>query len=158
MPLVDDLECVVILDDSVVNNREQAIDAILDEIAAANLIPPTLVPDLRYAIMRREELGPTGIGEGVAIPHTWHRGIERTVAALAISHGGLQYESLDHEPVFIVLLVLTPLAPPGGRSGSGVFQAVLRHLRDSGFRALIRQAKTPDEIWDVIRSANQSHP
>jgi mannitol/fructose-specific phosphotransferase system IIA component (Ntr-type) len=157
MPLVDDLERVLVLD-SKVANRDQAIDAILDEMAEAGLIPPHLTPDIRHSIARREELGPTGIGEGVAIPHTWHRGIERTIAALAISHQGLEYESLDHEPVHIVLLVLTPLTLPGGRSGSGVFQAVLRHLRDSGFRARIRQAETPEEIWDVIRSADQSRP
>jgi mannitol/fructose-specific phosphotransferase system IIA component (Ntr-type) len=158
MPLADDLARVLILDDSKVSNRDEAIDAIIHEMAEASLVPVGMVADIRHAIMRREELGPTGIGEGVAIPHTWHRGIERTVAALAISHRGLEYESLDHEPVHIVLLVLTPLAPPGGRSGTGVFQAVLRHLRDSGFRARIRQAENPEEIWDVIRSADQSRP
>jgi nitrogen PTS system EIIA component len=158
MPLVDDLECVLILDDSKVANRDQAIDAILEQMAEAGLVPHSLVPEIRNSIMRREELGPTGIGEGVGIPHTWHRGIERTVAALAISRRGLEYESLDREPVSIVLLVLTPLAVPGGRPGSGVFQAVLRHLRDSGFRARLRQARTPGEIWEVIRSADQNRP
>jgi mannitol/fructose-specific phosphotransferase system IIA component (Ntr-type) len=156
MPLSDDLQCVLILDDSQVATRDQAIDVILHRMAEARLFLATLVPAIRNSIMRREELGPTGIGEGVGIPHTWHDGVERTIAALAISRRGLDYESLDHAPVHIVFLVLTPPTVPGGRVGAEVIEDGLRRLRNPAFRASLRQASSSAELWEVIRAADES--
>ena len=81
MPPAGPLECVLILDDAKVSTRDQAFDAILESLASRGVFAHDLVPELRAAIIRRDELGPTGIGEGVAIPHAWHPGCRSSRAA-----------------------------------------------------------------------------
>lgn len=83
--LAESIQTVLILDDTNVTNRDQAFAAILAQMAAEGLIASSLSPELQTALIRRDELGPTGIGEGVAIPHIWHAGLDRLVAALAVS-------------------------------------------------------------------------
>ncbi len=74
MRLAESFQSVLILDDTGATNRDEAIEAILDQMSADGLFPSTLASELRAAVIRRDELGPTGIGEGVAIPHVWHAG------------------------------------------------------------------------------------
>ncbi len=100
-------------------------------------------------------MGPTGIGEGVAIPHAWHPGLDRMAAALAISRQGLDYDSIDSEPVHILLLILTQPSTAAESAKRDVFEEWLRHLRDPAFRAELRLAGTPDELREVIRREDQ---
>ena len=79
MNLAACVNCVLILDDPAVLDREHALGLIVDHMAASGLFPRSVAPEILASIMRREELGPTGIGEGVAIPHTWHPAIDRTM-------------------------------------------------------------------------------
>jgi len=151
MRLADCIQSVLNLDDAGATNRDQAIEAILEQMAAAGLFPGTLVPELRDSVIRRDELGPTGIGEGVAIPHVWHRGLDRAVAALAVSRGGLDYPSLDGEPVHVVVLILTPQGAASDVVKQGVFGVWLRHLREPAFRAGLRIAATAAELWEAVR-------
>lgn len=125
MRLVDHLVCVLILDDAEVSTKKQAFEAILESLAARGCFSATLVPELLAAIINRDELGPTGIGEGVAIPHAWHAGLDRMIVALAISRQGVDYGSIDGEPVHILLLILTePMprpSPPSSRPSRAGF-------------------------------------
>ena len=59
-------------------------------------------------LMDREKLGSTGIGEGIAIPHIKTDYVTSTTGALGISQKGVDFESLDGEPVYISFLLLTP--------------------------------------------------
>ena len=104
------------------------------------------MPTLREAIIRRDELGPTGIGEGVAIPHAWHKGLDRMVVALAISRKGVDYGSIDGEPVHIILLILTEPTAASEAAKQTTFEAWLGCLRDPAFRAGLRLADTPEEL------------
>src|SRR6516162_6052739 len=108
MSLADSVQSVLFLDDAEARTRDQAIGALLARMADEGLVPASLVPELRETLLRRDELGPTGIGEGVAIPHAWHADLDAIVAVLAVSRGGIDYPSLDGVPVHIILLILTP--------------------------------------------------
>jgi mannitol/fructose-specific phosphotransferase system IIA component (Ntr-type) len=135
MRLVDHLECVLMLNDAEVCTRDQAFQAMLGAMADRGLFSATLVPELQAAINARDELGPTGIGEGVAIPHAWHAGLGRMGAALAISRRGLDYGSIDGEPVQILLLILTQPSKESEAAKQETLDLWLRHLRDPAFRA-----------------------
>ncbi len=95
MRLAESVQCLLVLDDTGVRDRDQAFGAILNQLSLDGLLPASLVSELYSALIRRDELGPTGIGEGVALPHVWHAGLDRMFAALAVSRGGLDYPSLD---------------------------------------------------------------
>jgi len=155
MNLAACVDCVLILDDPAVVDREHALGLIVDHMAAAGLFPRTIASEIRASIMRREELGPTGIGEGVAIPHTWHPAIDRTMGTLTISHAGLEFEALDHKPVHMIFLLLTPAATAGAGSAAAVFETVLRHLKDPTLRSKLRAAADSEDLWKAIRAVDQ---
>jgi len=155
MQLADSIQSVLLLDDTGATNRDQAIEAILDQMSAEKLFPSPLMAELRATVIRRDELGPTGIGEGVAIPHVWHAGLDRTVAALAVSRGGLDYPSLDGEPVHIIVLILTPQGAASEPAKQSLFEEWLGHLRDPAFRAGLRLATTAEELWETVRSEDR---
>ena len=56
------------------------------------------------AILKREELGSTGIGNGVAVPHTKHPSVEKLVGTVAVSVEGVDFKSLDGEKVQLFFL------------------------------------------------------
>ena len=58
------------------------------------------------AIMKREEQGTTGIGRGVAVPHTKHAGTARLIGNVALSRTGIDFCSLDGEPVHVLFLLV----------------------------------------------------
>jgi nitrogen PTS system EIIA component len=155
MTLTDSLQAALLLDDNQVKTRDRAVEAILVELAARGLIPGALVDELRDSVARRDELGPTGIGEGVAIPHAWHRGLDRMAVALAVSRRGLDYPSLDGAPVHIILLVLTPPSPEFEPAKQEIFDLWLRQLRVPAFRASLRMADTAEELDAAIRAVDR---
>jgi nitrogen PTS system EIIA component len=156
MVLGDSLQVIFLLDDTRVTTRDRAIEAILKRLAADGLVPPQLVEELQDSISGREELGPTAIGEGVAIPHAWHRGLERMASALAVSRRGLDYPSLDGQPVHIVLLVLTPPSAEFQPAKGEIFDLWLRHLREPAFRASLTMAANEEDLFAAIRAAEQT--
>src|SRR5262252_3365398 len=69
--------------------------------------------DLVKAVLKRELLGSTGIGRGVAIPHTKHTSVERLIGTVALSKAGVTFDSLDGEPVYVFVLLISPQDRPG---------------------------------------------
>src|SRR5262249_58983173 len=69
--------------------------------------------DIVKAVLKRELLGSTGIGRGVAIPHTKHTSVERLVGSVALSRPGVAFDSLDGEPVHVLVLLISPQDRPG---------------------------------------------
>ena len=65
------------------------------------------------AILKREELGSTGIGRGVAVPHTKHASVHELVGAVAVSEEGVDFDSLDGEKVHLLFLLISPPDRPG---------------------------------------------
>jgi PTS system nitrogen regulatory IIA component len=156
MSLEDFTHCVLMLDDRLVADRDQAFKAILVGMAELALVPESLVADLQESLIRRDELGPTGIGEGVAIPHAGHSGLDRMLVALGVSRRGLDYPSLDGEAVYIILMVLGPTGQPAERPRQAAFDVWLRHLRDPAFRASLRLATTTEELRQALRACGDS--
>jgi len=148
--------CLLILNDHEITNREQALAAILDCVVAQKLVDPSLVPELLDSIERREELGPTAIGEGVAIPHTWHPGLDRIAVALGISRQGLEYPSLDGEPVHIVLMILTPVSAEAEAVKQRIFDVWVHRLRNPAFRASLLLATRIEDLREGIRAEDRS--
>ena len=61
----------------------------------------------------REELGSTGIGQGVAVPHTRHPTLQKLIGTVALSRRGVDFAALDGEPVNIFFLLVSPQNQPG---------------------------------------------
>jgi mannitol/fructose-specific phosphotransferase system IIA component (Ntr-type) len=134
--------------------RGEAIHAILEDLVERSILSFENVPALESAIIGRDELGPTGIGEGIAIPHACHSGLDRVVVALAVSRDGIDYPSLDGEPVHVILLILTPPYREFEPTKQAIFETWLRHFREPAFRASLRLSRNSEELREAIRRAD----
>ncbi len=128
--------------------KEGVIREMVESLRAAGQFRGADIEDVIRAILKRELLGSTGIGRGVAIPHTKHNGVERLVGTVAVSHQGVPFESLDGEPVYVFVLLISPQDRPGDHLRA--LENVSRCLRDDGFVRSLRQAKTKEEIWELL--------
>jgi mannitol/fructose-specific phosphotransferase system IIA component (Ntr-type) len=150
MGLAQSIQSVLVLEAASATNRDQAIRVIVEQVAADGRFHPSLTDELCTQLIVRDELGPTGIGEGVAIPHVWHPGLSSIITALAISPSGLNYPSLDGEPVHIIVLILSPPGATEEPAKQRHFETWLRHLRNPSFRAALRLATTEEHIWETV--------
>src|SRR5437868_2401771 len=107
--------------------------------------------DIVKAILKRELLGSTGIGRGVAIPHTKHTSVDRLIGTVAISRVGVPFNSVDGEPVFVLVLLVSPQDRPGDHLRA--LENVARSMRDDGFVRSLRQATTREDIWTLLDEA-----
>ena len=104
------------------------------------------------AIMKREDLGSTGIGRGVAVPHTKHPSVTRLVGTVAVSPKGIDFESLDGEPVQLFFLLVSPPDRPGDHLRA--LENISRQLRDDAFCRFLKAAKGPTEIQHLLEEAD----
>lgn len=101
------------------------------------------------ALLEREKLGSTGIGQGIAVPHTKTDQIESLVGALGISQKGVDFDALDGEPVYIVFLVLAPSKATGIHLKA--LAKIARLLKDRVFRNSLKGARSSAEALNIIR-------
>src|SRR6266404_8097489 len=133
--------------------KEGVIREMVESLASAGYFKGTETEDIVRAILKRELLGSTGIGRGVAIPHTKHNSVERLIGTVALSKGGVAFDSLDGEPVHVFVLLISPQDRPGDHLRA--LENVSRSLRDDGFVKALRQAQTRDAVWALLGEADQ---
>ena len=130
------------------STKEGVIREMVESLRAAGYFKGGELEDIVKAILKRELLGSTGIGRGVAIPHTKHTSVEKLVGTLAISPTGVAFDSLDGEPVYIFVLLISPQDRPGDHLRA--LENVSRSLRDEAFVRALRAATTRDEISTLL--------
>ena len=137
-----------IIPDLAAVNKEGVIREMAAGLRAAGCFREADQEDVVRAILKRELLGSTGIGRGVAIPHTKHNGVERLIGTVAVSPNGVSFESLDGEPVQVFVLLISPQDRPGDHLRA--LENVSRCLRDDNFVKALRAASTRDQIWTLL--------
>src|SRR5262245_64872190 len=130
------------------STKEGVIREMVESLRAAGQFRGADLEDIIRAILKREFLGSTGIGRGVAIPHTKHNSVERLIGTVALSNKGIAFDSLDGEPVHVFVLLISPQDRPGDHLRA--LENVSRSLRDDGFVRALRQAATREVVWDLI--------
>lgn len=108
---------------------------------------------VKVSLLEREKLGSTGIGQGIAIPHAKCQAIERVVAALGVSKKGIDFDSLDGEPVYLIFLLVAP--PDSSGLHLKALARISRLLKDKFFRQALREAKSSDEIQKIIKEEDE---
>ncbi len=128
--------------------KEGVIRAMVESLRNAGLFRGADLEDIIRAILKRELLGSTGIGRGVAIPHTKHASVDRLVGTLAVAPAGVAFESLDGEPVYIFVLLISPQDRPGDHLRA--LENVSRCLRDDEFVRSLRGTHSREEISSLL--------
>ena len=128
--------------------KEGVIREMVESLHSADFFKGGEMEDIVKAILKRELLGSTGIGRGVAIPHSKHATVDRLVGTVGISRGGVAFDSLDGEPVHVFVLLISPQDRPGDHLRA--LENVSRSLRDDGFVRSLRQATTREAVWNLL--------
>jgi mannitol/fructose-specific phosphotransferase system IIA component (Ntr-type) len=102
------------------------------------------------ALFERESKMTTGIARWIGLPHGKVVGLDRLILALGVSSKGIEYDSLDGEPVYVVLMVLAEEDNPGPHIES--LAEISRLFAVPGFTEKIREAKTPEQLLELIRA------
>ncbi len=131
--------------------KEGVIRAMVESLRSAGLFRGADLEDIVRAILKRELLGSTGIGRGVAIPHTKHGSVDRLVGTVAISKAGVGFDSLDGEPVHVFVLLTSPQDRPGDHLRA--LENVVHTMRDEGLVKALKAAPDRDAIWKLIEGA-----
>src|SRR5207237_434630 len=134
--------------------KEGVIREMVGSLASAGYFKGTETEDIVKAVLKRELLGSTGIGRGVAIPHTKHNSVERLIGTVALSRPGVNFDSLDGEPVHVLILLVSPQDRPGDHLRA--LENVSRSLRDDGFVRSLRHAPSREAIWDLLDTADDT--
>ena len=99
-------------------------------------------------IAKREELGSTGVGNGVALPHARLQSLKTPFGLFARLHHGIDFDAIDGEPVDIVVLLLIPEAGDGAKGNA--LACVARALRDAETLRKLRSARDRETLLRVL--------
>ena len=123
--------------------------AVLQELAQ-RAAAATSMPEERIVseLLKREELGSTGVGAGIAIPHTRMPEVKKPFGVLVRLKDAIDFGAIDGQPVDIVFLLLLPPAPAA--ESLAALATVTRKLRDGNVLGRLRSAQGNRQIYDAI--------
>lgn len=99
-------------------------------------------------LLARENLGSTGIGEGIAIPHGKHNDLNDLIVSFGRSLTGVEFNSMDGKPVHLFFLLMAPENTSGRHLK--ILAKISRMMKDREFRANLMNARTKDELYQAI--------
>lgn len=142
-----------IVTDLKAESKESAIRQMVASLKNAGKVREADEEPIISAILKREELGSTGIGRGVAVPHTKHPSTDTIVATVALCRDGLDFESLDGENVYILFLLISPPDRPGDHLRG--LETITRHLKSDSFCNFLRQSATAEDVFELLKEADE---
>ncbi len=150
------LSDIVCFDGIVAQLKSKQRDGVIRELVQAlgktGKIPKDSAETIAKAVIKRENEASTGIGKGVAVPHIKYPGVKDTMAAVGCSPEGLDFSSLDKQPVYSVILLVSPADNPDKHLQA--METVFRNLQKDDFRRFLRQAQSAEEILEIILDAD----
>ena len=100
------------------------------------------------ALLKREELGSTGTGGGVAIPHARMLEVKKPFGMLVRLDKAIEFDAIDAQPVDVVFVLLLPAAAAGEQLTA--LASIARKLRDAASLGLVRQAVNRGQLYDIM--------
>ena len=134
--------------------KDSVINEMVDALVEANDIKAEDRESIAAAVLKREDLGSTGIGKGIAVPHTKHPSVERLIGTVGVSTEGVDFNSLDGEKVQLFFLLVSPLDRPGDHLRA--LENISRQLRDDTFCRFLKQSKTVEDIQQLLEEADNN--
>lgn len=142
MKIQDLLKKEVMIMDLTATSKEAAIDEMITKLVDTGVVTNFAI--FKDGIMKREAQTSTGLGDGIAMPHSKNAAVKEATVLFAKSASGVDYEALDGQPTDLFFMIA---APDGANDTHLAALAELsKYLLKEGFADQLRQAKTPDDI------------
>ena len=136
------------------DNKKNTILSIIDHLVEKKKIAKEDKKDISKAIFQREEMGSTAIGNHIAFPHARTNSVKDIIICVGISKEGIDFDSLDQEPVNIVALLLSNQKEAGLHLKMLAFLA--RMLRDKYLVQRLKNVKTEEEAIGLLDKQQQA--
>ena len=153
MKILDFLSKQAILMDIKSIKKEDMIRELVEALVNAGDIDKRFRAKLIESLEAREALGSTAIGQGVAIPHAKCECVNKLLAAFGISKNGVDFDSLDGEPVYIFFLLVAPQDSAGPHLKA--LARISRLLKDKYFRDSLRNAADEKALIKIITQEDE---
>ena len=134
-------------------DRDGVIRELVTALAQGGALPPDVVDEVVSALIKREQNGSTGFGKGVAVPHVKHAKVRQMAGTVGRSAAGVDFAALDHQPVYSVVLLLSPENQP--QQHLQAMNIVFSNLQKDMFRRFLRQSDTREKIIELLDEADQ---
>lgn len=134
------------------STRDDVIRELIDALIRSGAASPTIRAELIARVLERERKGSTGFGRGVAVPHVKHPSVTRMSAAIGLAPRGVDFNSLDKQPVYSVFLLLSPEDRP--EQHLQAMEVIFKNLSKDTFRRFLRQAGTNEEVSALLQDAD----
>ncbi|MBR0190858.1 MAG: PTS sugar transporter subunit IIA [Thermoguttaceae bacterium] len=131
--------------------KEGAIREMVESLVNAGQLPKENYEDIVHNVLKREELGSTGIGRCVAVPHTKFD-VKKMVGTVSVSPNGVDFDSLDGQPVRVLFMLISPLDQP--QEHLLALEHIAKQLREDTFRRFMMQAKNQADIIELLSDAD----
>jgi nitrogen PTS system EIIA component len=132
--------------------KNDAIRELVTALQKAGYFRPAEVEPVVNEILRREGLGSTGIGRGVAIPHSRYEGLPHLIGTLGLSQAGIPFESIDEQDVRIVFLLVSRPDQPGPHLHA--LETIVRVSESDEFITKLLACTTKEQIWALIEDTD----
>ena len=134
--------------------KEEIIAELVDSLAVGDAISDR--DKVLQAVLEREKIMSTGIGDGIAIPHGKSDSVVKLVAALGTQRRGVDFEALDGEPAYVFFLLVSPANVSGPHIKA--LARISRLLKNDEFKKKLISASSSAEIIAAIKSEEENHP
>ena len=135
-------------------DKESVIRELIGSLISCGKLKSEEENSIVEAILKREELGSTGLGRGIAVPHTKHPSVTEPVGTVGISANGIEFQSLDGEDVQLFFLVISPPDRPADHLRA--LEKISKQLKDETFCRFLKQSKTADDVQQVLDEADNN--
>jgi PTS system nitrogen regulatory IIA component len=135
-----------------VNGKKQALQELSDRAAEVSGLPAREIFD---SILQRERLGPTGVGDGIAIPHGKLAKCRRIFGVFARLERPIDFEALDGLPVDLIFLLIAPES--AGADHLKALATIARKLRNPSLAAQLRATRDASAIYSMMTQTPTSH-
>ena len=109
--------------------------------------------EIAAEVIHRENEASTGMGKGVAMPHVKHETVKDVAAAIGLCSSGIDFMALDKEPVYSVILLVSPVNDPDRHLQA--MKTVFRHLQKEKFRRFLRMCRDSKQIHELLIEADE---
>ena len=135
------------------STRDGAIEELVSSLHKTGNLEDGNVKVITRAVIKRENEASTGMGKGVAVPHVKHKTVKDVVAAIGQCSAGLDFSALDKQPVYSVILLISPANEPDKHLQA--MENIFRNLQYEKFRSFLRQCRNAEQVEDLLREADE---
>jgi mannitol/fructose-specific phosphotransferase system IIA component (Ntr-type) len=136
-------------------DRDGVVGELVDALVASGAATAKIRDELVTRVLEREKRGSTGFGRGVAVPHVKHKGVSKMAAAIGLSQRGVDFNALDKQPVYSVVLLLSPEDRP--EEHLQAMEVIFKNLSKDTFRRFLRQAASTSDVRTLLEEADGQH-